>query len=151
MIWKSLCFTSAIAAMSSGSDDIESREKVDKVFAEAVRRNIVLRDISNLESNGEIDLSGMSFPVARAACRYVLGRLLSNSSKVGISSGRDLIFITGAGAGRDKGTSSLKEYMQEVLLTDFIPPIDSFVPQHDKSKVAVKDATVTSWIVEQRR
>ena len=44
--------------------------QVDQVFREAVGMKLVLR--GNLDSAHEIDLSGMSFPVARAAIRYIL-------------------------------------------------------------------------------
>mmetsp|Transcript_57558 Transcript_57558/g.140574 ORF Transcript_57558/g.140574 Transcript_57558/m.140574 type:complete len:826 (-) Transcript_57558:106-2583(-) len=73
---------------------------MDEVFSEAARRGIVLSNDS-LDDEYEVDLSGMSLPVARAACRYVMRRLLSPSSSDSIDSttqsGREMTFITGVG------------------------------------------------------
>lgn len=68
-------------------------DRMDEVFSDAVRSGIVLSNDS-LDEEFEFDLSGMSLPVARAACRFVISRLLSSNSN---SPGQELTFITGVG------------------------------------------------------
>ena len=137
--------------MSSETNDNELRVKIDSVFSEAVRRKIVLRDIDNLETTGEIDLSGMAFPVARAACRFVLNMILANSSQPTKRVGKNLVFVTGAGASHtDSSSSSLRDYVQEILASDFSPPVESIVQAQEQSKVLIKAKELTSWIKKQR-
>mmetsp|Transcript_57557 Transcript_57557/g.140572 ORF Transcript_57557/g.140572 Transcript_57557/m.140572 type:complete len:824 (-) Transcript_57557:259-2730(-) len=71
---------------------------MDEVFSDAVRRGTVLSNDS-LDDEYEVDLSGMSLPVARAACRYVMRRLLPSSDSIDSTtqSGREMTFITGVG------------------------------------------------------
>lgn len=134
--------------MSSISDSKNVRDKVDKVFAQAFKLNILFRNTNSIES-GEVDLSGLSFPVARAACRYMLNRYLSQPSK--FNQNTELFFITGIGASHDDGSSSLRDFVQEILLTDFIPPIESIIPEQERSKVHVKPTTLASWSSQQSR
>jgi hypothetical protein len=169
---------SAIAAISYGSDEKVACDRVDIVFNDAVQRNIILRGINNqiqpaVETNNEfstpndieIDLSGMSFPVARAACRYVLRRTAIASSSSSYNNNnkkgkiRNLNFVTGVGVSHSRGggtsgstsnTLSLREYVQEVLLSDFVPSINSIVEDHEQSKVKIKAVTLRSWIEKQR-
>jgi pentatricopeptide repeat protein len=145
----------AVAAMSS-DDSTKGRARVDRVFAEAVMRGICLRK-DTLDSQSEFDLSGMAFPVARAACRYIVNQVLASRD---IDRGfTDLTFITGIGASRshrqtpngkvDDGTSaesnhttSLREYVQEILSSDYDPPIMSCVPQRAQGVVQIKGTTL---------
>jgi len=128
--------TDAIAALSSDSDTKEGREKIDRIFSEAVDYGIILSS-DTLDSLWEVDLSGMSLPVARAACRFILRRVAASYNSGGDV--QDLIFITGVGKGHfrqpsDEGisntainhTSSLREFVQGIVQTDF-PPLISEV------------------------
>lgn len=146
--------------MSSETNSNEVRQRIDKVFDEAVRRNLVLRDMNRFETKNEIDLSGMALPVARAACRYILRRSLSNTVVPGMHNSSnnntihqiidsDLYFITGVGTSHDDGSSSLRDYVQEILVTDFNPPIHSFVPQQERDRVCIESKELVSWMEKQ--
>ena len=144
--------TEAIAAIST-SDNKKDRDRVDEVFEEAVKRGIVLRK-DTLDSQGEFDLSGLSFPVARAACRFIIKHMLENAG--GKDALVDLTFITGVGtkAIRQKSQgqpetsedsfhmTSLREYVQEILLSDFDPSIMSFVPERAQGTVQIRGRTL---------
>lgn len=136
------------------------QEKLDEVFTEAVERGVVLRS-DTLDSTWEVDLSGMSFPVARAACRYVLKKKLHFA----IDELDDLTFITGVGVGNrpfagkpvqsPPGTNrtveqskytSLRDYLQEeVLRDDFDPPIESFIPKRAQGMVQIDRSQLQRW------
>jgi hypothetical protein len=142
-------------------------EKVDKVFEEAVKRGIVLRECS-LDSQWDTDLSGLSFPVARAACRYLIRRALRGSRD-----GKeldDISMITGGAHQLKWGSKggdaqnhppqqessrkirpSLRDYVQEVLETDFEPPISSSIPQLQQGTVVVLKEPLMQWIEKQPR
>jgi pentatricopeptide repeat protein len=149
--------TDAIGALSSASDTVEDRYRVDKVFAEAVRRNIVLRS-DTLDSKWEIDLSGMSFPVARAACRYVITSISKSTSNREFE---DLTFITGVGVGKSfyKGSNgvpdlptqqtSLQKYVQQILISDFHPEIESYVPSLAKGTICIGSESICKWAERQ--
>ena len=134
--------------MSSESNSKEICDKVDIIFSEAVRLKLVLRSLQTSKPLKEIDLSGMSFPVARAACRYIFHRSLSSK---GAEQTDELVFITGVGASHDDGSSSLRDFVQEILLSDFNPPIASFVPEQERSTVRVKTHVMKSWFRQQKR
>ena len=82
-----------------------NRERADEVFSEAVGRGLILtvsrRD--SLDTSREVDLSSMSFPVARAACRYIFRRIAegcdgedgAGKGASAASGGGDLSLITG--------------------------------------------------------
>jgi pentatricopeptide repeat protein len=144
--------TEAIAAISAG-DNKKDRNRVDEVFREAVKRGLVLRK-DTLDSQCEFDLSGLSFPVARATCRFIVKRMLGNAD--GKDALVDLTFITGVGAKNNRRPSqgqpetsedsfhmtSLREYVQEILLSDFDPSITSFVPERQQGTVQIKGRTL---------
>jgi hypothetical protein len=148
---------SAIAAISFESDEKVTRDRVDLVFNDAIRWSIVLRGINNYfqfetetaQDDIEVDLSGLTFPVARAACRYVLGRLCNTTGK-----SRNVTFITGTGASHTKGGTtislSLRDYVQEILISDFVPPVNSVVEEEEQRKVKIIASTLCSWIDKQR-
>jgi hypothetical protein len=147
--------------MSSETNSNEVRQRINKVFDEAVRRNLVLRDMNNFETNNGIDLSGMALPVARAACRYILRRSLSNNDVPGMNNltnnntirqiiNNDLYFITGVGTSHDDGSSSLRDYVQEILVTDFNPPIHSYVPEQERNRVCIESKELVSWMEKQK-
>lgn len=150
----------------SGAEGKGDRSKVDEVFADAVARGIFFSNF--LDSSAEVDLSGMSFPVARAATRFALYRtveLAENGDKV-----TDLSFITGVGAAgsnkarkdknqgrslrlgdaefgnKNKKTMSLRDYIQQVLRDDFHPPINSFVPKRAQGTIEIDRSVLHEWI-----
>ena len=119
--------------MSSESDGEVDRLKVDRVFAEAVKLGIVLRKEASLVDCWAFDLSGMSFPVARAACRYILTLIKKRESL------KDLTFITGGGVHRQTG-------IQEILMRDFNPGLVSIVPKRARGTVEIEAETLAAWI-----
>ena len=154
--------TNAIAAMTTDANTPEERKRVDLVFSEAVKRGIILRS-DTLDSDWEVDLSGMSLPVARAACRYVLQRILATARKGHKSEEQDLTFITGVGRGMrrapqgkegssidDSHPASLREYVQQVLTSDFDPPLISHVPDRALGTVEVRHDVVKEWIARHK-
>ena len=155
--------TDAIGALSSSDDTREARLRVDEVFAEAVKRGIVLRD-DTLDHQWEIDLTGMSFPVARAACRYLINTrvALENSDSL-----KDLALITGVGSGKgqrrlsgtgfprngngvttddDRQLTTLREYVQDIFLNDFDPPIVSHIPKRAQGTLQVDRDVLSAWM-----
>lgn len=146
------------------------KAKVDAVFAEAVKRGVVLQE-GNLDSRFEKDLSGMTFPVARAAVRYVVNGVM-DFSKNSASNIEDLIFITGVGrsASNVKGSfssnghvvdlpdeddnrplMSLRDYVQQMLQEDFHPPLHSYVPKREQGSVQIDKSELLKWLRTQKR
>lgn len=144
-------------------------EKVDEVFDEAVRRGIVLR---GMDTHWETDLTGMSFPVARAACRFMIRRA-KRTAETNLDGLETIIFITGVGASQqrrqvsvsnrasssqlqgnqkiDLNSITLREYVQEVLNTDFDPPIESDIPELAQGTVEVKKKSFRKWLKTQKQ
>lgn len=127
---------------------------VDQIFAEAVKRGIVLGGL--LDSHYEVDLSGMTFPVARAAVRFIFKRIKDNSERGEKVEG--VVLITGIGSQfmrpasqeapsmeRPDAGLSLREYVQDVLSEDFDPPIKSFVPSLGQGTIEVAAKDVAGW------
>jgi len=162
--------TEAIGAMSSSSSFSEANiQKIDQIFAEAVRRGILLQSTDSLKSANDFDLSGMTLPVARAACRYIVHRYVTSHIETELT---DLTLITGIGIGkgakpmedstiatttdesflitlediRDDDASSrtsLREYVQEILSKDFDPPLTFTTPRSAQGTVVIeRDALV---------
>ena len=119
--------TEVVATLDRASGKI-NRQKVDQVFAEAVERGIILREDS-LDRAWDIDLSGMSFPVARAACRFIFKRLVTRV-RDGNEKVEDLSLITGA--------SRMREYIREVLRDELTPSVYCVVPQQGTLQVKAK-------------
>jgi len=131
-------------------------ETSDMVFAEAVDRKILLRS-DLLDSIWEMDLSGMTFPVAKAACRYALFRI-RRVVQSGEEDAQDVTFITGVGKQRQGNPSeslndkniagtSLREYMQQVLREEFDLPIFSTIPKSAPGTVVVKKDMLDKWLL----
>jgi pentatricopeptide repeat protein len=131
---------------------------VDQVFAEAVQRGIVLGK-DTLDSHHEVDLSGMTFPVARAALRFIFNRIKETTPKGEKADG--VILITGVGSqftraaphetpGVDReqpeASLSLRDYVQKILSEDLDIPISSMVPQMGPGTVEVTADNVKAWI-----
>lgn len=148
--------------------------QLDQVFREAVRRGIILRS-NSLDLDSETDLSGMSLPVARAAIRYILHQACQEVQNQTGSPLQDMTFITGVGRAQqrrreDAGTTtttsgtaggsgsakkdpttSLREYVQEVLQTDFTPSIESVIPRAAQGTIEIPKANLSAWIRRQQK
>lgn len=134
--------TSIIASLdrSGTSADIE---RMDSVFKDAVNMNILFSS-SSMDTAWEKDLSGLSFPVARAACRYIFKSLLADKS----ASVQDLVLITGVGRSQTYSvnipvaTSTLREHVRQVLLNDF----QIATPSDASGIICVKSSDIQSWL-----
>ena len=150
-----ITLTDALGAMSVCSEPADL-ERVDRIFAQAVEMGIVLPK-NTLDSAHDFDLSGMSLPVARAACRYILNHLISEQGDDELS---DLTFITGVGAAKEgarrnsadssedsskRSLTSLREFVQEILSTDFDPPLQSTIPRLAQGTVVVESHELKEW------
>lgn len=145
----------------------EHLPELDQVFREAVERGIVLRS-NGLDLQWETDLSGMSLPVARAAVRYILNQCIAMEIDDSHDL-QDMTFITGVGRAqqrrREDGvtppaieskndgssdlkdlTTSLREYVQEVLQSDFQPGLHSTIPPRAQGTVEIPKDTLQEWI-----
>jgi pentatricopeptide repeat protein len=131
-------------------------QKVDEVFAEAVERGIVLGENKMLDSRYETDLSGMSLPVARACVRFILNRVKDEFRRDGQVD--DVFFITGIGsqflkaskAGPEVELSqSLRDHVQTILTTDFVPPVRSLIPQLGPGMVMIEKDEILRWLSNQ--
>ena len=131
----------------------------DKIFKEAVELNIILK-ADALDSSWEIDLSGMSFPVAQSAVRYVLTSRIEQEHKKGKQDEEnihDLTFITGVGQqyrgqnhDRDGNTPlALREYIRDSLRDDYSPPIYSKIPEKAQGTVVIKQEMLMRWLAAQ--
>ena len=166
-----ITLTSVVGSLEM-RNSASNREKVDLVFAEAVSREIILPSDS-MDTIWEIDLSGMSFPVARAASRYILHRILK-IVKEGDDC-QDLLLITGVGKhhnlvevdthlileedaddkGRPQipkkaaGTTALREFVREILREEFQPSIYTLVAESTAGTVTAKKDMINSWIKAQ--
>jgi hypothetical protein len=137
--------TDVIAALTRADGDTHNDE-IDEVFRSAYRSGLVLRN-DNLDSHVEVDLSSMSFPVARAACRFIFNRIKEEVGKKG--GAEDVLLITGLGLSpsRDeKRGQALREFVQACLLKDFNPPIYSTIPQRAQGMVHISTQSVRQWI-----
>jgi len=133
------------------------RDKSDIVFAEAVNRKILLKEDS-LDSVWEVDLSGMSFPVAHAAVRYVIQRLVGQYHTINDHSEKelqDITFITGVGTSsyRQKDDEmvkaglvpkTLREFVRETLRNEF--ELFSTIPKFSAGTVVIKKEMLMRWI-----
>jgi hypothetical protein len=140
----------------------ERLTEVDQVFREAVQRGIVLSS-NGLDSQFETDLTGMSFPVARATIRYNLKQCLEED----LENLQEITFITGVGwshklrgnnrsskASSSKPSSlsdkdprtTLRDYVQGILQNDFKPPLESVVPQRAQGTVEVSKLSLIKWL-----
>jgi len=154
--------TDCIATLSQAGKDIE----MDNVFEEAVKRGIVLRS-NSLDLQWEVDLSGMPFAVARAACRYLL-KGIKEKDYESADEIQDMIFITGIGKAhqfrresspskfskssssqnvfKKDPSTSLRDFIQRILETDFDPPLKSKIPERAKGTVVVERETLIQWL-----
>jgi pentatricopeptide repeat protein len=138
------------------------------------------RNNNDLDEQWEIDLSGLPLPIARAAARYLLQSIVQKHRDGGThkpdESNRlqDMIFITGIGKAQQKRrvesssatppaatpsnkvlerkdrTTSLREFIQAILETDFEPPLESIVPKRAQGTVVIEEAKLARWLNEER-
>mmetsp|Transcript_25730 Transcript_25730/g.31706 ORF Transcript_25730/g.31706 Transcript_25730/m.31706 type:complete len:838 (+) Transcript_25730:143-2656(+) len=151
-----ITLTNVVASLerAKGKDNLS---KMDSVFQDAVERQIILPDDS-MDTMWEIDLSGMSLPVARAACRYIMQRLFQVTSEC-----QDLMLITGVGKNHlnqgidvitdgdsKRSNTALREYVREILRQDFDPPLYSSIPNNAAGIVQVNKDIIEQWMEKQR-
>lgn len=186
-----ITLTDVIATLER-SEGAENRQRMDEVFNEAVERGIIL-PADSLDSTWEVDLSGMSIPVAHAACRYIVQRALREVK--GGSPCEDLLLITGVGkaqqqqqqqahhsdsdldreednvpVGRDeedegndptvdlaprlglkgRGSTSLREYVRQVLRDDYEPKLYSTIPELSQGCIKVSQKVFQQWADAQK-
>jgi len=127
--------TEVIATLDRGIGKI-NRDRADKVFTEAVSRGIILKKDS-LDSSWEVDLSRMSFPVARAACRFIFRRIVT-SARSGDDDIKDFSLITGA--------SKMREYIREVLRDELKPAVYCTVPKLEQGTLQIKEKVIRNYI-----
>jgi hypothetical protein len=147
--------TDVVATWSRSNRSVDI-ERMDQVFAEAVELGIVLR--GNLNSLWEVDLSGLSFPVCRAACRFIMAKALTSIRKG--ETPHSIIFITGVGRNRtpgnlqtptDEPTSSattslsLRDYVQNLLYEEFHPPLNTTIPLRAQGTVVIDREVLIQW------
>ena len=142
---------------------------MDEVFREAVERGIVLgRGNNDLDEQWEIDLSGLPFPIARAATRYLIQSIVEKNTNGEEAHLQDMIFITGIGTAQQKRkeessavptpsssgdvlerkdrTTSLRDFIQAILETDFEPSLESIVPERAQGTVVIEEAKLAQWM-----
>ena len=151
--------------------------KMDEVFREAVDQGIVLGN-NDLDQRWEIDLSGLPFPIARAATRYLLQNISDKHDEDDNSTPQDMVFITGTGKAQQKRkeesenttdtttlgynnnhnnvldrkdrTTSLRDFIQGILESEFNTPLKSVVPHLAQGTVVIEARTLTQWLNEQQ-
>ena len=180
-VWKDICndtgrnispdiitLTNVIGALDRES---VSQERMDEVFSDAVKRSLVLKEDS-LDTTWEVDLSGMSLSVARAACRFVIKRAYERVRNDGEKI-QELIFITGCKTHYtgllekqrrrsleeddlyaydfepNESRGGIREYIQNSLRNDFTPPLLTRVPQNSLGSIIISKECVQRWIQEQ--
>ncbi len=160
-----ITLTNVIATLER-AEGTENLKRMDIVFQDAVERKIIFGD--TMDTKWEIDLSGMSLPVARASCRYILNQLSRTATE---SEVEDLMLITGVGKHHqqyrsikedfiniDDGEESiskrsrtaLREYVRQVLRQDFEPPLFSVIPSNAAGIVQINKNVLMQWMREQR-
>ena len=139
--------TEVIATLDNASGKV-NRERVDEVFIEAVDRGLILRKDS-LDTYWEFDLSNMSQPIARAACRYIFNQIAQRHAASDTTNEendddvKDLSLITGA--------SRMREHVRGILRDELKPSIYCVVPKLEQGTLLVKKKMVQNYINEQDR
>jgi len=157
--------TNVIASLERSKGE-KNLSRMDIVFEDAVERQIILSDDS-MDTKWELDLSGMSLPVARSACRYILKRILRTTKEADVES---LMLITGVGKNHQlhnvdtqdlnidnddelttkRSRTALREYVRHILREDFEPPLYSVVPSNAVGTVQINKEMLVQWMKEQR-
>jgi hypothetical protein len=140
--------TEVIATLDSAAGKVKgvkaNRERVDEIFVEAVERGLILRKDS-LDTSWEVDLSCMSFPIARAACRYIFRQITERSLSSAENDDeddnevKDLNLITGA-------HSRMREYVRGVLRDELRPAVYCTVPKMEQGTLLVKKQMMQNYI-----
>jgi len=172
-----ITLTDVIATLHR-SEGATNLERMDEVFDEAVELGIIL-PTDSLDSLWEVDLSGMSIPVAHAACRHIVQRA-RRAVESGESPCDDLMLITGVGVAqqyaqgreeegadlnayepnkdddyhqpfgrRGRRNTALREYVRQVL-REYDPPLYSTIPQFGEGTVHVNRAVFQKWLDAQQ-
>mmetsp|Transcript_483 Transcript_483/g.1712 ORF Transcript_483/g.1712 Transcript_483/m.1712 type:complete len:198 (-) Transcript_483:30-623(-) len=127
----------AITAMEAVAtlERAQRRNDADQVYADAVRFGVEMQSKPlSLDDDHELDVSGMTLPLARCAVRKAVRDLRAT---------KDVVFITGVGARKGPAHTSLRSHVVEMLATDFTPPILATVPADAPGCVVVDKE---SWL-----
>ncbi|KAL7553260.1 hypothetical protein ACHAWF_016515, partial [Thalassiosira exigua] len=128
--------TEVAATLDSAMGKV-NRERADKVFEDAVARGLILRKDS-LDTSWEVDLSSMSYPVARTACRYIFRQIVERYDDSDDDNLKDLSLITGA--------SRMRECVREVLRDELKPAIYCVVPKLEQGTLQVKEKVLRNYV-----
>jgi len=130
--------TEVIATLDNAAGKV-NRERVDEVFSEAVARGLIMRQDS-LDTSWEVDLSRMSFPVARAAVRHLFRQIVEKHGEGGGDEEgvKDLSLLTGA--------SKMREYVRGVLRDELKPAVYCVVPEMAQGTLVAKEKVMRKYI-----
>ncbi|GAX20557.1 hypothetical protein FisN_3Hh593 [Fistulifera solaris] len=124
-----ITITEVIGALAGADDSEDYQTQVDGILAYAVARKLLLNGF--LDSSNEINLSGLTFSVARAACRY----LLKHYEHV---DNQELTLITGVGKQSNK--TSLRDYLQAWLEQEF--GLKSSIPRFAQGTLVISSESL---------
>ena len=137
--------STVMSCLDSSGDDKKYRVMMDSVFSDAVEKEIIFPSES-MDTEWEIDLSGMSLPVARAAIRYIVSRLPNKDDL------EDLNLITGVGRHHYQqskfGSTALRDYVKEILHSDFDPPLSCSLANRAEGMVLIEKKTIEEWLLK---
>lgn len=121
-LWSNLALKPDLITITEVIGVLTDDTRIAQVFQKAVDLGLVF---DHMDSDSDVNLSGLSLPVARAALAYLLPRSSSH-----------LTLITGVGP-------SLKQHVQDVLLEEY--GIGSEVPKLAQGTVLLKAEDVEKW------
>jgi 6-pyruvoyl-tetrahydropterin synthase len=172
----------AIAVLSSINDNATIRYQIDQIITDSIDYGILLHEEMSKQRprvTFQYDVSGMTFPVARAICRYILLRLTlllvaqQHTEQNKECQEQDLKFITES-IGQHRSNSNhriqeqqhsptlyMSEYIQYILYNDF--HLVSFITnttstskrmnrntyQYPRGYVTISANVLRKWIVQQ--
>ena len=168
--------------------DIDVDEVVDQIYSDSLELmrtgtglpTLVVsdQDIQHASPSWEFDMSGLSLPVSRAACRHLFLKSILEASMPNQQPDRkkmkklqnsfifrNLILRTGVGSNKQHELSqdtagernhrmhpstSLREYVQTILSTEFNPPIESHIPTYAPATIHISSDMIQYWVQRQK-
>ena len=122
--------------------------QADALYAAAVRHARAPVDPTRqLEEEGLLDLHGLSAPVAAAAVRHALKRVRARWRREGPGVVQDIVLVSGVGKGSLVPFSpTLRPLVQDLLVEQYYPPIDSTTVPGNAGRVVVSRASLLAWL-----
>jgi len=119
----------------------------DSVIKQAIELGFlsVPESLQGTDTITEFDLSGMSLPVGRSICRYLLREVVAKQQPESIDS---IALVTGTGFDKARlnvTKTTLREHIQHILLHDFKPNIASHVPPLSPGTVVIRKVDLVAW------